>query len=537
MAIRSLSIEPAVAPHPIMKPDPSWIPRALEGDLERHEQTEFIHAMQENAALQEEWAKHAELHGLLGPVMEQAGVRDGRVAECLEAATEADQNGFVSAVRRKIMWVQFRQRAAWSAAAVFVVGMLTFWNLASRTAVATVVNADGSRTLQEGARFSKGDTLKIDKGLVELDLDGRGRMIVEGPSEITWTDPLGSKLESGRVFLKINERGHGYRLATPQGSVVDLGTEFGVAIDPITREVETHVILGEVEARPGKAAAPVRLKKNEALRFSTARSEKIEANADAFYRSLPPPRNSDMTMVHWSMDADENSIVHPRTHKIDQDSTILRLENNPEPVEGPFGSAFHFNGRRAYAESDYPGIGGNHPRTVAFWVKVPADWKPNERFAMISWGRFLKSGTGKVWQVAINHMAEQGPVGRLWLDAHGTKTFGTKTFGSTDMRDGKWHHVAVVLYPAGKESSQQQVTIYVDGEIESLTSRSIGPINTDINKDRFGVRLASDNRGYGGGPRLFRGALDEVYIFDNVLSHSEIRTLMERNEPPVPIDP
>jgi len=514
-----------------MKPEPSWIPRALEGDLEPHEYAEFVHALQTNPSLQEEWAKHAELHGVLGPVLEQAGVREGRVAQCLEEAAQAEQNGFVSAVRRKILWIHFRQRVAWSAAAVFVVGMLTFWNLASRTLVATVVNADGSRTLQEGIRFSEGDKLRIDKGLVELDLDGRGRMIIEGPSEITWTDPLGAKLESGRVFLKINERGHGYRLATPQGSVTDLGTEFGVAVDPITHEVETHVILGEVEARPGDVAAPVRLKKNEALRFSTTRTEKIPANPEAFYRSLPTPRSTAVTMVHWSMEADESSIVHPRTHRIDQESTMLRLENNPKPVDGPFGSALHFNGRTAYAESDYPGIRGSQARTVAFWVKVPADWKPDEQHAMISWGRFLKNGTGKVWQISLNHYAPQGPVGRLWLDVNDSGTV-----GSTDLRDGKWHHVAVVLHPAETKNSKQQVMVYIDGEIESLTSRSIGPVKTDTDKARYGVRIARDNKGYGGSWRVFHGALDEVYIFDNVLSQSEIRALMERNEPPVAID-
>lgn len=513
-----------------MKHEPTWIARALEGTLSEAERAEFRHRLIHDPAFQEEWARHAWLHGLLGPMMEDAASQKARMTACVETAMREDQVGFIQAVDHKIRRVHFRHRVAWAAAAALLIGAMGFWNMTMRT-VATVVDVsavNGADAPVEGMRFSKGDRLKVESGLVELDLAGRGRMMVEGPAEIVWLGRMGASLASGRVLLNINEQGHGYRLMTPQGSVVDLGTEFGVLIDPESGQVETHVLTGEVEALPGDKGRPVRLIENEALRFSKTESERISANAGAFYRTLPPRRTRDITMVHWSMETEENSTVLARTSNLAPEAATLHLVNRPKSVDGAFGSALYFNGRTSYAESDYPGIGGNHARTVAFWVQVPHNLRRPEHYNIISWGKSDPQSPGSLWHIALNHDHRVGVVGALRLAVEGGMTIGT-----TDLRDDQWHHVAVVLHPLASPDPDQQVMIFINGEIQSLSNRSLVPIQTDVDEALHGVRLGRVIGGTSATWRYFRGALDEVYIFDAALTQEEIRTLMVRNEPPV----
>jgi hypothetical protein len=191
------------------------------------------------------------------------------------------------------------------------------------------------------------------------------------------------------------------------------------------------------------------------------------------------------------------------------------------------GVFIHFDGEGAHAESSYRGIGGNHPRTVAFWVRVPRDFDLSQGFAMISWGQFDNKDPGRVWQVSANPLEKDGPVGRLRVGVHGGQAIGT-----TDLRDDQWHHVAVVLYPAANPNFGQHVLLFIDGLMEPISRRVLGVIDTDVAQANHGVWLGRDVTSPSDNGRFFRGALDEVYIFDAALSQEEIRALMERNEPP-----
>lgn len=510
-----------------MKSHPTLLARALENDLDKTELAELRNALETDPSLRAELGVHATLHGWLGLALEDAPTKEMRVHECLNAVREADRERFLRGVRGKIVKVRFRRGLAW-AAAVVAFG-ISLWSLIPRP-VATVANVGAlgqDAAITAGTRFFKGDRLRLESGLVELDLAGRGRMIVEGPADLSWSGPLGSTLIKGRVLLRVNERGHGYRLETPKGSVVDLGTEFGVLVDQKTGKVETHVIEGEVEAQPGGGREPIRLLKNEALRLSGEQSVRIPSDQGAFYGLVPPRHGGDFNMIHWSMEAGADGTVWPRTRGLAEEVSILEMRNGPQPIEGPFGKAMHFDGKGAYAETNYRGIEGKQPRTVAFWVKVPRDFDPKEGFAMVSWGRFPDEIPGSVWQISINPIAEDGPVGRLRVGVLGGKAIGT-----TDLRSGEWHHIAVVLYPAANPDFGQHVLLFIDGAVETVSRRTLGRIDTEVASADHGVWLGRDITSRPGAERHFRGGIDEVHIFDAALSESEIRALMERNETP-----
>ena len=106
--------------------------------------------------------------------------------------------------------------------------------------------------------------------------------------------------------------------------------------------------------------------------------------------------------------------------------------------------------------------------------------------------------------------------------------------GNTDLRDGRWHHVAVVLYPGRDVNLATNVLIYLDGSLEQTSRKSFLTIDTSTKTDAFPVTMgraadAVDKSSYRENS-FFEGSLDEVYIFDSAISKSQVQSLMKSNE-------
>ncbi len=512
--------------------DPS-LHRLLDGESDEAERARLAALLLDDPNARMRLGGLALTEGLLGVALENELSSARSHHRIMEAVRQADQEQFVSRVRSKVRRRFWRDRLL-AGAAVLAMGFAGWFALRPGV-VATVVRVEvsGSTNAVAGGSLAPGARLRLDRGLVELDMAGRGRMIVEGPADLELTTPMRSVLHRGRILMRVNHAGHGYRLETPKGTVVDLGTEFGVSVDD-HQAVETHVLEGEVEAIPS-SGEKVLLRKDDAMRFSDTKGERFRADGGAFYTELPPVRNSEPGSIHWTLDfQDETRDAAEATDPGFANSAMeLRQMDQgslPRKTMGRFGQCLEFDGKGGYAESDYPGVGGKEPRTVCFWVKVPVDFSLREGFAMVSWGNFDHSDPGAVWQISINPLAEDGPIGRIRVGAHGGQIV-----GHTDLRDGQWHHIAVVLYQSSRADIGRQVLIYVDGGIEPISRRALQELDTRINGSNHGVWLGrnvtytrSDPANKHGG--FFRGCLDEVYIYNGALAPGEIRDLMARNK-------
>ncbi len=486
--------------------------------------------------MRETFAAQVALNGLLGPAVEAECAREKTVARMLQAARAADKAEFMARVRHRVSGIRRRRELAWTATAAAALVMIGFFMpLGAPEPLATVsriASQDSASTYRVGEHFGPGGRLHLRAGLVELELQGRGTMIVEGPADLEFTGPLGATLKTGRVLLHVNERGHGYRLESPRGSIVDLGTIFGVSVDEATGEVETHVIAGEVKTLPSGGGDAVLLRENEALRLGADTNMRIPVDVGAFYSALPPAHQKSFRMVHWPMEVGRVRGIGVRTIGFGDEDFDLRFPaagnaEMPAVVDGPFGNALHFDGEGRYAESRFRGIAGAKSRTVAFWAKVPEDFDPAQGYAMLSWGWFSHDDPGSVWQVSVNPDEPDGPVGRLRVGV-----FGGKAIGTTDLRDGRWHHLAVVLYEVPGREFGKNVLLFVNGEPEPVSRRVLGVMDTRVEDVDHGVWLGRDVTSAAGSGRFFRGGLDEVFIFDVALTQEEVRGLMERNEPP-----
>jgi hypothetical protein len=101
--------------------------------------------------------------------------------------------------------------------------------------------------------FAVDDRLQLLRGAVQLNFANGGRLVVEGPADVLFSAETELQLNSGRIVA--NYPGGGLVVKCPTGSVKDLGTEFGLAVDPTTGHCDVEVFEGTVSAALSTSAA------------------------------------------------------------------------------------------------------------------------------------------------------------------------------------------------------------------------------------------------------------------------------------------
>ncbi|MEP2775883.1 MAG: LamG-like jellyroll fold domain-containing protein [Luteolibacter sp.] len=485
------------------------------------------------------------MHSLLSVVLEDELSSERRIHGIMAEVKDADADRFVEGVEHRLMWRRWRMRAM-AVAAVLMIALIPAIYLSQKVAkpstMATLLRADGVTWTESvigiGTALEAGASVKIDQGMLEIDLDGRGRLILEGPAHLDFPEEGRATLTQGRVVMRATEKGHGYMIETPQGNIIDIGTEFGVTVGS-DGLVETHVIDGSIEAIP-KGGKSVTLVRNDAMKMGPGGGESITADPGQFYTEMPPQHGKAPRYIRWSFDEGEGKIVGSEgelassiSNKADMVLQSMGKGALPSWIPGPSpaaGTALSFDGEGSYAESAYRGIGGGKPRTVCFWVKVPDDFSATQGYGIVSWGKHDPHRPGEVWQLSANPEEKDGPIGRLRLGL-----MGGQIIGSTDLRDGKWHHIGVVMYGGSQPNVGTHVILYVDGELEKIPRRALQEVRTEIDEAEHGVWLGRNSSFRETGQKhplgkFFRGGLDELYIFDAALSQSEVQSLMRKHQ-------
>lgn len=133
--------------------------------------------------------------------------------------------------------------------------------------------ADDSAGPAALSRLEIGEEIKLADGQVEIVFDSGVELLLSGRCEMTIVSPDRVVSSKGTYSAHVGELGKGFTIVTPTAEVVDLGTRFGVAIDP-TGETEVAVFQGVVDLiggvptmdDPHKNIATKRLTQGEALR-------------------------------------------------------------------------------------------------------------------------------------------------------------------------------------------------------------------------------------------------------------------------------
>ncbi len=392
-----------------------------------------------------------------------------------------------------------------------------------------------------GEWCNAGKKLQLAQGFAEITFDCGAQVILEGPAALELSSPWSALLHHGALRAKVPPEAIGFRIENPAVQIVDLGTQFSMLAEE-NGAAEVFVMEGSVEAvgrdSVNQSAQIITLKEKQARRFAlrgdgevTNRDQKIARLS----RKVEFQHGSGKTeYTHWSFDGTSGEIAHGRSVGFEPGGFDATFEPAlPQTlVPGRWGSALSFDGPFS-ARAALPPKGTNGTRTLAFWCKIPGDATLSESDAIISW-HSAENGE-RPFAIGWNGDPTLGALGALKTSlGRGLKV------GSTPLRDGRWHHVAVVFVPNPKAPSRNHVKSYLDGRLEA-TSFVLGAMKNWKKARSADARVTAEGGLWMGlnpfqSPHThgFRGELDELYLINRALSPREIQHLLRKNRLPSP---
>ena len=511
-------------------------------ELGGEQEQQFLAALRGDPALVERFGSQVTIARLLPLALGRKTntFAEDTIAEIAAESDSPERAAFVPAVLGKIRRRRIMKLALMAAAVVaLIIGLSVLFSKAGT--VVEIVRIESSGWQPAERELAVGGRVIIEDGLVELHYRSGVTVVLNAPADFEITGANRGFLHRGRLVAEIDsEGGKGYTIDGPSGRLVDLGTAFGVSVDA-AGEMEVHVLEGAVEVAPTGGGKTLLLE-NQAMRLVAGGGEPLmKADESAFITQMPPESDALPQFVRWSFDEQTGDSSGDSGRLLGAGNAVAIFKTDsgggdgPRRIAGKYGQAIHLDGA-SYLESKFQGIAHSSPRTIAFWVRVPKDFGKREGFGVVNWGSYEKRGAA--WQIAINSLVADGPVGRLRIGTNGGEVVGT-----SDLRDGQWHHCAVVLYGErdGKPNTATHILLYVDGRIENAARKSVRVIDTlpkaEGESGHPGVWIGRNmgySRYYNGGwhGKYFRGDLDELIICNTALSQMEIQALMNDNSMP-----
>ena len=147
-----------------------------------------------------------------------------------------------------------------------------------------VIWGDSGATHDFLLRLRPQETVRVTRGLVQVEFFSGAVIILQGPAVFTPTGTESGLLESGRLTGHVNNGN--FRLKTSVAEVVDLGTAFGVAVDP-AKGTDVLVFEGEVQVISNRTSP----KPGEVLKMTEGMAARIRADGSADY-GLQPDDNA-----------------------------------------------------------------------------------------------------------------------------------------------------------------------------------------------------------------------------------------------------
>jgi len=139
------------------------------------------------------------------------------------------------------------------------------------------------------------------------------------------------------------------------------------------------------------------------------------------------------------------------------------------------------------------------------------------------WIRTTQTGNDTAWQApGVTGVEESGGADDIfwgWIDAGGHigisvgNDYATDQRSATAINDGAWHYVVLT-----RNAGTGDTRVYVDGNLERSGTTGTGTIGNAYSS----IGRIEDT---GGSPEYFAGQLDEVRVYDAVLSQSDVQSM------------
>jgi ferric-dicitrate binding protein FerR (iron transport regulator) len=427
--------------------------------------------------------------------------------------------------------------SALAAAVLFMVGVLVFALINAekrepmadfRLAPGTVFNISHPEgSAPESEMLTEGSRMVLDHGTVELTLPSGVRAIVKAPADIVYDSEDLIQLDSGTGWFQVPSGASGFQVRTGELLVTDLGTEFGI----ISHEGfpdEAHLLKGKISVRKltGETSERI-LNGSGALKAADgAALEEIEVRPEDFDKSLPslPP------YLHFTFDSEEEGrFAVEGTISGSLEISAKMVSGDLEIVPGISGGSLRLKGDGAFIRTNWPGISGAWPRTVACWVRMDADLVKKNGMppGIAGWGE--GHGQTSKWKVAAGILRDNKELvsrvsfGQHWYD------------GAKVLSDDTWHHMVFIYRGRTLANGLPDVSIYVNGRETGLLYK--GGKNIEVGAGDIDTETDTKNSeplliGKSPGERdTFNGDIDELYIFTGTLQEDVILKLYEAGLP------
>ncbi|MBT4224055.1 MAG: hypothetical protein HOD72_06275 [Opitutae bacterium] len=323
------------------------IEKYLDDDLHEDESNRLESLLIESGEARQTFWERTEIHGLTRETLLQ-----GQAEEGLPGKTSS----------RKVINFPW----AWSSAACLAVGLLI--TLADKDKTVTDKTNTKSETklnpntylarvgfqsnelvqsgIFEKKQFIKSGELAIGKGLLELNLFNKVTLLLQGPAKVNLQSLDQMVLHHGQLSAEVPEGARGFKVHTPAGEVIDLGTRFGISAN-LDGHMETHVFEGEVDVIEPNALH--KLKTNQALRLDPMSVENIVSEPTRFpalrtiyEQPLAQPGFEGNTLVEFGGIPDRTGIWRGDR------ALVTRADQGIHPYDGEFMLKFE----QTYPESE-----------------------------------------------------------------------------------------------------------------------------------------------------------------------------------------
>lgn len=413
----------------------------------------------------------------------------------------------------------FERPVAWSimAVAVCFYGAFAFlaWNLRSSTPssipaddqvlVATVGRmANVLWTAKDAPRdrhseVLRGEPLRIDAGVLEMQLRQGAMLLIEGPAEWSIDGDNLATLHRGKLVAKVPQRAVGFSLRTPSAEIVDLGTEFGVEVRN-DRASSVAVFEGEIRVQTTDshvASKPVRLVRGQGAVVSAdaSRIQPASIGADRFVRSISQQLlasgGSHQVLAWYRLGEDDAALgavlaqpsdLVSNASKGTVQAPAIKLagqRQNVQDTQAPNSSrALRFDPDNGLTSATTAGIA-----------------RLNDNFVLEAWVR-----TEQTENACIAYLgnSSQNGFGLYLFEKQWMGIFGGKVMLNSGVvcEPGKWTHLALV-----RENGRAR--IFVDGR----ASDSVWLVDPDLPDDVFSIGGFADRN-----IEIFSGDIDEVRL-------------------------
>jgi hypothetical protein len=409
---------------------------------------------------------------------------------------------------------------------------------------------DASGHITEGCELHPGP-MQLVKGLAEIELEGGGKVLIEGPSTFSLETPVQVYLQEGRLVASLKGAGRqAFVVRSPTASLVDYGTEFGVYVGR-QGQTEAYVYEGSVQIRdssdPVKFSRSMLLKAGEGAAadergtltakavnpYHFVRSSDVEVFEQAsavggYYRwrswVYRLHREDPSLVAHYFFERDASNpdrLINAAGGGRESDGVFGdQGRTKPTWVSGrwPQKEAVRFErGKNQVILVDpQADLSFSWPLTISTWVYFPDNRQ---------WGGHLISCREKyrvLYQFSLfdNRYVYNSQKNRFeFLQYDGAEKGG---FYSQPFvpQSGVWYHFAVVY-------DGRQLGFYVNGNLFETTPFE-GQTKTEPAEIILGAMKINN---YVLPEGDFDGVVDELMIFRRCLSNSEIRDLYENGKP------